>query len=258
MVMETPELDTGSSDPASPGGSLTSRRDLRPVELGVREAADGEQATIYWEREYSTALAPERLKLDFHPHRPLMSQMSLPQQRDLAASGYKVLPDDCSAVRVVGQYGFLVRCPADIKLRRTADGVKWQSPMIQPDERLLGYKTYSGTYVDTILNSGYPKLCCGLRFYYPKHLGMMMKDVPNPFFHFPNRTFFLWEGIKTHEYATTPNVYDFLPGYEAFTANFLLQLLKPTTLKRGDPIGIVLPVLLPKQFTLQELKHPSR
>ncbi|MGC4096497.1 MAG: hypothetical protein QM706_05220 [Nitrospira sp.] len=63
-------------------------------------------------------------------------------------------------------------------------------------------------------------------------------------------------GIKTQEYKHTPNQYDWLPDYEAFTANFLLQLHKPTTIKRGDPIGVILPVLLPKQVTLQELRRP--
>ena len=64
----------------------------------------GGQWTIYWEREYSTAIPPERLKLDFHPHRPLMTNMPLQDQRELAASGYKVVPDDCGPVRMVGQY----------------------------------------------------------------------------------------------------------------------------------------------------------
>ena len=54
-----------------------------------------EKIVIYWEREYSTAFPPERLKLDFHPHRPMLNNMSLDEQRALAASGYKVLPDDC-------------------------------------------------------------------------------------------------------------------------------------------------------------------
>jgi len=31
-------------------------------------------------------------------------------------------------------------------------------------------------------------------------------------------------------------------------------LTKPMTIGCGDPIGIVAPVLLPKQFTLEELK----
>lgn len=216
------------------------------------------KTVIYWEREYSTALAPERLKLDFAPHRPLMSGMPLDEQRALAAGGYKVIPDDCGPVRTVGQYGWLIRSPADCKIRRTADGIKWQAPPILPEERLLGFKPFSGMYIDPILNSGYPKLCCGIRFYYPKHVGMMMKDVPNHFYHFPGRTFYVWEGIKTQEYKTTPNPYDFLPNYESFTANFLLQLTKPTTIKRGDPIGIVVPVMLPKQFVLEELQHPSR
>ena len=39
---------------------------------------------LYWEREYSTAIAPERLKLDFCPHRPMMTNMSLDEQRELA------------------------------------------------------------------------------------------------------------------------------------------------------------------------------
>ncbi|MCS6286192.1 MAG: hypothetical protein H8K08_12270 [Nitrospira sp.] len=216
----------------------------------------GDKVVIYWEREYSTAFAPERLKLDFNPHRPMLNNMTLDEQRALAASGYKVLPDDCGPVRTVGSYGWLIRCPADVKLRRTAEGVRWQSPPIQPEERLLGYKSFSGTYVDLILNSGYPKLCCGIRFYYPKHVGLMMKDIPNHFYHYPERTYAIWEGIKTQEYKRTPNQYEWLPDYEAFTANFLLQLHKPTTIRRGDPIGLVLPVMLPKQFSLEEIKRP--
>ena len=108
-------------------------------------------------------------------------------------------------------------------------------------------------YVDTILNSGYAKLCCGIRFYYPKQLGIMLKDIPNHFYHEPDRTFSVWEGIKSQEYKLTPNRYDFLPDYDAFVANVLLQLEKPTTLKRGDPVAVVVPVLLPKQFRLDEL-----
>ena len=215
---------------------------------------------MYWEREYSTAFAPERLKLDFHPHRPMMTGMSLEDQRNLAASGYKVIPDDCGPVRFVGQYGWLIRSPADCRIRRAGKGFEWQSPPILPEERLLGYKSFSGMYVDSILNSGFPKLCCGIRFYYPKQLGMMMKDVPNHFYHFPQRPFSIWEGIKTQEYKTTPNLYDFLPDYDAFFTNFLLQLeissQEPITIHRGDPIGVVFPVLLPKHVVLEELKRP--
>lgn len=216
-----------------------------------------EKWVIYWEREYSTAFAPERLTLDFHPHRPLMTNMPLSEQREVAASGYKVIPDDCGPVRFVGQYGWLIRSPADCRIRKKGSGFEWQSPPIRPEEQLLGYKSFSGMYVDTILNSGFPKLYCGIRFYYPMQLGMMMKDLPNHFYYFPKRTFSIWEGIATQEYKVTPN--DFLPGYAAFVTNFLLQLdastEEPTTILRGDPIGLVIPVLLPKHFTLQELKR---
>ena len=99
---------------------------------------------MYWEREYSTAFAPERLKLDFQPHRPMMTGMNLDDQRKLAASGYKVIPDDCGPVRFVGQYGWLIRSPADCRIRRAGKGFEWQSPPILPEERLLGYKSFSG------------------------------------------------------------------------------------------------------------------
>ena len=56
-----------------------------------------DKIVIYWEREYSTAIAPERLKLDFMPHRPLLSGMSLNEQRTVAVEGYKV-----------GQCGWLI------------------------------------------------------------------------------------------------------------------------------------------------------
>ena len=45
----------------------------------------GDKVVIYWEREYSTAFAPERLKLDFNPHRPMLNNMTLDEQRALAA-----------------------------------------------------------------------------------------------------------------------------------------------------------------------------
>jgi hypothetical protein len=32
----------------------------------------------------------------------------------------------------------------------------------------------------------------------------MMKDIPNRFYHYPDRTFYVWEGIKTQEYKRTP------------------------------------------------------
>lgn len=133
---------------------------------------------LYWEREYSTAIAPERLKLDFCPHRPMM----------------------------------------------------------------------------TNLNSGHPKLCCGIRFYYPHQLGIMLKDIHNNFYHYPDRPYSIWEGIKSQEYKLTPNLYEFLPGYDAFVSNILLMLEKDMiTIQRGDPIAIIIPVLLPKSFSLEEL-----
>lgn len=242
---------------AGTGAQSMIPKETESMNKDVQEPLD-RQWTFYWEREYSSAIAPERLRLEFHPHRPLMTNMTLQEQRELAASGYRVIPDDCGPVRMVGQYGWLIRCPVDCKIRRTATGVKWQAPPILPEERLLGYTSFSGTYVDTILNSGYAKLCCGIRFYYPKQLGIMLKNIPNHFYHFPNRTFLVWEGIKSQEYKLTPNRYDFLPDYDAFVANVLLQIEKPTTLKRGDPIAVVIPVLLPKYFTLEELQPSMR
>ena len=210
---------------------------------------------LYWEKEYSTAFAPERLKLEYCPHRPMMTNMSLEEQRELASGGYKVLPDDCGPVRMAGQYGYLIRSPAEVRMRRAGEGFEWQSPEIRSEERLLGYKSFSGMYVDTILNSGYPKLCCGIRFYYPHQIGIMLKDLPNHFYHFPKRGFSVWEGIKSQEYKLTPNLYDFLPGYDAFVSNVLLRLEEDmVTIQRGDPIALVIPVMLPKSFTLEELK----
>jgi hypothetical protein len=160
-----------------------------------------DKIVIYWEREYSIAMAPERLKLDFMPHRPLLSGMSLNEQRTVAVEGYKVIPDDCGPVRTVGQYGWLIRSPVDCKIRRTADGVKWQAPPILPEERILGYKSFSGTYVDLILNSGYPKLCCGIRSL-SQAGGLMMKDA-QPLI--TSRTDVLCVGgIKTQEYKRRP------------------------------------------------------
>jgi hypothetical protein len=95
-----------------------------PVPGQISSEELGDKIIVYWEREYSTAIEPERLKLDFTPHRPLLSGMSLNEQRTVAVEGYKVVPDDCGPVRTVGQYGWLIRSPADCKIRRTADGVK--------------------------------------------------------------------------------------------------------------------------------------
>ena len=212
------------------------------------------QWTVYWEREYTTALAPERLKLDFHPHRPLMTNMPLHEQRTLAADGYKVLPDDCGPVRMVGQYGWLVRMSGGLQASPDERWIEMAgAPKSFPKNGCLDTNRFPGCTWIRFLNSGYAKLCCGIRFYYPKQLGIMLKDIPNHFYHYPERTFSVWEGIKSQEYKLTPNLYDFLPDYDAFVANVLLQLEKPTTLKRGDPVALVVPVLLPKQFRLEEL-----
>src|SRR5205085_6192033 len=66
-----------------------------PISEQVTGEDPGDKIIVYWEREYSTAIAPERLKLDFTPHRPLLSGMSLAEQRTVAVEGYKVIPDDC-------------------------------------------------------------------------------------------------------------------------------------------------------------------
>jgi hypothetical protein len=116
--------------------------------------------------------------------------MSLDELRTVAIEGCKVIPDDCGPVRTVGQYAWLIRSPANCKIRRTVGGIKWQAPPILSEERILDYKLSSSTYVGLIFNSGYPKLCCGIRFYYPKG-GVEMKDVPNHFYHYPDRTFFV-------------------------------------------------------------------
>jgi hypothetical protein len=42
---------------------------------------DTDRIVIYCERECSTAFQPERLKLDFHPHRPMLSNRLLDEQR---------------------------------------------------------------------------------------------------------------------------------------------------------------------------------
>jgi hypothetical protein len=89
--------------------------ELTPEQIAGEEPSG--KIVIYWEREYSTAIAPERLKLDFVPHRPLLSGMSLNGQRTVAVEGYKVIPDDCGPVRTVGQYGWPIRSPADCKIR---------------------------------------------------------------------------------------------------------------------------------------------
>ena len=51
-----------------------------PTAEQVAGEDSGDKIIVYWEREYSTAIAPERLKLDFIPHRPLLSGMSLNEQ----------------------------------------------------------------------------------------------------------------------------------------------------------------------------------
>jgi len=77
-----------------------------PTEEQVTGESRATRSSSIGNGEYSTALAPERLKLDFMPHRPLLSGMSLNEQRTVAVEGYKVIPDDCGPVRAVGQYGW--------------------------------------------------------------------------------------------------------------------------------------------------------
>jgi hypothetical protein len=86
-----------------PVRSITVVEMSEPIPEQVTGEEPGDKIIVYWEREYSTAVAPERLKLDFTPHRPLLSGMSLNEQRTVAVEGYKVIPDDCGPVRTVGQ-----------------------------------------------------------------------------------------------------------------------------------------------------------
>lgn len=56
----------------------------------------------------------EQLKPDFLSSPADAEQYKRDGQRTLAADGYKVLVDDYGPVRTVGNYGRLIRCPADV------------------------------------------------------------------------------------------------------------------------------------------------
>ena len=68
-------------------GLITIARMNKPTPEQIAGEEPSDRIVIYWEREYSTAIAPERLKLDFMPHRPLLSGMSLDEQRAVAVEG---------------------------------------------------------------------------------------------------------------------------------------------------------------------------
>lgn len=148
---------------------------------------------LYWEFagdevEQAGALPPERLQL------PYVTQADVSAYRipdytrrwRILEAGYDAEPADCPPIRLIGTYGFLVRCPGNVTLRRRtvrASERSWTNGAasfawcdIEGDPWPEGD---SGLIASWISTSQYAKVQTGVRIWFPASVHLYQGPLPN-------------------------------------------------------------------------------
>lgn len=142
---------------------------------------------LYWAFENPAvrdagALPPVHLELDYG-----VRQGSAPKDLQRAAAlGRPVTPADCGPVRVIARYGFMIRCPGRVVLKRAEHqrSERLHSPElaafgpaeIQGDPWPVGD---SGLIASWVSGSEYVKIQSGLMIFFPRDMYLYQGPLPN-------------------------------------------------------------------------------
>lgn len=142
---------------------------------------------LFWAFENSAvrdagALPPVHLELDYG----LRHGSPLRNLQRAAAPGRPVTPADCGPVRVIARYGFAVRCPGRVILRRsehrrterlhTPEVAAFGLAEIRGDRWPVGD---SGFVASWISGSEYVKIQTGVLFFFPREMYLYQGPLPN-------------------------------------------------------------------------------
>lgn len=103
-----------------------------------------------------------------------------------AALGRRVTPADCGPVRVISRYGFAVRCPGSVTLRRAAQPVnerQFTDTGASFGEAVIGGSPWpigdTGFVASWITGSEYVKIHTGVMLFFPRDMYLYQGPLPN-------------------------------------------------------------------------------
>jgi hypothetical protein len=146
---------------------------------------------IYWEFggpevEAAGARPPEPMDLDYGrlpPGDPRPHGIDLQRA---ALAGRKVTPADCPPIRVISRYGFMLRSPGAVDLRRVSPPARWrefaEDSSSYGSVRVAGDRWPegdSGFVASWISGSDFVKIHTGIRLWYPADHLLMTGPLPN-------------------------------------------------------------------------------
>jgi hypothetical protein len=224
---------------------------------------------LYWGYESEAcrqagALPPVPLALDYGKRSsdsPFVSGDYRTIWRAIEA-GYEVKPGDCPPVRLIARYGWIVRCPGAVVMRRLPERLAVRelgkerarfgiaevggSPWPQSD---------SGFVASWIAGSEFVKVQTGIWIYFPEGFNLYQGPLPNPGL-LPATNIEVMAGIEYWTAARTQRIRGEVYGVAMINVIVRLPpLARVACLAPGDPIVWVFPV--PPQGALALEPLPS-
>jgi hypothetical protein len=216
---------------------------------------------LYWAFENAAvrdagALPPEHLELKYG-----LRQGAPPKDLQRAAAlGRPVTPADCGPIRVIARYGFVIRCPGRVVLRRaeserrerlhTPELAAFGPAQIEGDPWPVGD---SGFIASWISGSEYVKIQTGILLAFPRDMYLYQGPLPNAQ---------LVDGLDVEvmaalEYPSKDRIWPDQNGHLAWASiNVISRLPAPgrtVELAAGDPLCWVFPVVARSAVQLSKL-----
>ena len=149
---------------------------------------------VYWayedrQREHAGAIPPERLNLPsatLPADSPFRGEQQYTQVWRAIEAGYRVSPGDCGPVRVLSRFGFAVRCPGRVLVRRSEERRRfreYESTLTRFGYAELGGDPWPGTdsgfVASWIAGAEFFKIHTGIVVYFPADHYLYQGPLPN-------------------------------------------------------------------------------
>jgi hypothetical protein len=183
-----------------------------------------------------------------------------PPSKDIqraAALGRPVTPADCGPVRVIAQYGFAVRCPGRVTLRRAAQPTserEFTDSTASYGQAVIGGSPWptgdTGFVASWISGSEYVKIQTGIMLFFPRDVYLYQGPLPNSQL-LPGPPVDVMAGM---EYPSRDRQWLMGDTQLAWSSlNFIVRLPpvgETVRIEPGQPLGWIFPVLPRAALTL--------
>lgn len=215
---------------------------------------------VYW--AYETIEAKDKGAIPPASHYASYSIRENPRSKNLIreeALGRKIVPSDCGPMRVIGHYGFIVKSPGNVTIKRNLERERLKK--FENNHASYGYAnitgdtwpfTESGLVASWISGSEYVKIHTGIVVFFDSDAYLFQGPIPNK--NHPRSKFQVMAGI---EYGSRQDKYT-INGKEMFMAylNVIIKippLGESINISRGEELLWFYPVLKPKELSLQKI-----